>query len=65
MGRENASMLRFCFFSLLLHINSIGRRLNPGHRDELLVTNRLRHGVRPVFSLIKIFVIYFVKFRLR
>lgn len=53
-----------CISPLLLHINSVGLRSNPGHRDEILVNNRLRYGVRPVFSLIKIFVIYFVKFML-
>ena len=45
-----------CIWPLLLHIKSIGLGLNPGHRDEILVTNRLRYGVRPVFSLIKLFV---------
>jgi hypothetical protein len=45
--RESGSV---CVLPLLIHINSIGLRLNPGHRVGILVTNRLRHGVRPALK---------------
>jgi hypothetical protein len=64
MVRENALMLRLCFASIFSH-KFHWTKTEPGHRDEIIVTNRLKYGVRPVFSLIKIFIIYFVKFMLR